>query len=193
MTQNTSYITNPSFPTAYTTAGSCAFSVTPLSSNICQLRLDFTSFVTGVTTADGTCADSLAIVVGSKLAYPGICGTNTGEHIYLETGQSTSAQTLTFTVASSVTFKILVHQIPCGVNYAAPSDCLQYFTGEVGRARTFNFDGQIVLVNQQYTQCVRQESGYCGIMWSETQGISGKDTFKLSADATALTVNVSFH
>ena len=192
MTQNTSYITNPSYSTPYTTAGACAFSVTPLSSNICQLRLDFTNFATGITAASGVCSDSFAVSVGSNRPYPNICGTNTGEHIYLETGMSTSAQTLTFTLGAtpSATWKILVSQIPCNVNYKAPDDCLQYFTGIGGNVRSFNFAGQMMSTNQRYVSCVRQEEGHCGIQWSETQGLASTlDNFDLSNDATAKAVS----
>ena len=94
-----------------------------------------------------------------------------GYHIYLETGRSTSAQTLAFTIASTtgVTWKIRVSQIECFAPYKAPSDCYQYFTGVSGNVQTLNFAGGVVLRNQQYLSCIRQESGYCGIEWKPTQ------------------------
>ena len=119
ISQNRSYITNPGYPTAYTvtgTAASCSYSVTPLSSNICQLRLDFDAFALAITAADGACIDTFAVTVGSGRDYPSLCGTNTGEHIYLETGQVTTDQTLAFTVTpttGSATYKIKVSQIEC--------------------------------------------------------------------------------
>ena len=127
---------------------------------ICQLRLDFDSFTTSITNADGTCLDTLAIATGSSKTIPGICGQNTGQHIYLETGRSTSAQTLTFTVAAtgSITFKIKIQQIECSSVAKAPNDCFQYFTGVSGRVQTFNFPGQIVPVNLQYSTCIRDYS-----------------------------------
>ena len=38
ITNNCTYIQNPSYPSSYTTAGSCEYEVTPISSDICQLR-----------------------------------------------------------------------------------------------------------------------------------------------------------
>ena len=113
--------------------------------------------------------------------------------MYLETARSTSAQTLTFTVASSVTFKILISQIPCNLIYKAPVDCMQYFTGNSGRARSLNFEGQMMTTNQEYSVCVRQEKGFCGITWSETQGLgSSRDSFDLGGtDDAASSVKYS--
>ena len=39
VTQNITYIQNPSYPTAYATTGTCVFSVTPLSSGINNTEL----------------------------------------------------------------------------------------------------------------------------------------------------------
>ena len=113
ITENRTYITNPGYPSAYTTTGSCSFTVTPLGANICQLRLDFDSFDLAESSTTGACTDSFEVTVGSSRVYPVLCGTLTGHHIYLETGRSTSAQTLSFTVASSATFKALISQIEC--------------------------------------------------------------------------------
>ena len=101
-----------------------------MSDKICQLRLDFDMFTTAVT-ATGGCTDTLAFVTGSSQPVPGICGQNSGQHIYLETGRSTADQTMTFTVGTggSATYKIKVYQIECYSSAKAPSDCLQYYTG----------------------------------------------------------------
>ena len=36
--QNCTYIQSPGYPSAYTTAGTCKYSIYPLSADICQLR-----------------------------------------------------------------------------------------------------------------------------------------------------------
>ena len=84
------YITNPSYPTAYTVTSttSCSYSVTPLSSDICQLRLDLDAFELAYTSATGACVDSFAATVGSSRDYSILCGTLTGEHIYLGKNRS---------------------------------------------------------------------------------------------------------
>lgn len=59
-------------------------------------------------------------------------------------------------------------------------------TGNNGRARSLNFEGQVMTTNQEYSVCVRQEQGFCGITWSETQGLpSTKDSFDLGGIAIA--------
>ena len=65
----------------------------------------------------GACTDSFDVTVGSSRTYSTLCGTLTDQHIYLETGRAVSAQTLSFTVASTVTFKIKVSQIECFAPY----------------------------------------------------------------------------
>lgn len=183
MTQNTSYITNPGYTSAYTTAGSCIFSVTPLSTDICQLRLDFVAFDLAEDTSTGACTDSFAVSVGSGRTYHVLCGTATGQHIYLETGRSTSAQTLTFTIASSGTWKAKIIQLECYAPYKAPSDCYQYYTGLTGRVSSFNFGSSRVQIQTlRYTACIRQEYGYCGIEWTPTQGLT-TDSWLVSNDA----------
>merc|ERR1712020_77028 len=101
ITQNTSYITNPTYPTAMTATSdtTCAYTVTPLSTDICQLRLDFKDFDIADTAAgSAACIDSFAVTSGSGRIYPVLCGTLTGQHLYTETGRVTSGQTLTFTI-----------------------------------------------------------------------------------------------
>merc|ERR1711997_1320332 len=74
VTQNCTYITNPSYPTSYTTTGSCAYTVTPLSTDICQLRLDFDNFDITETTA-GVCTDSFAASGPTSHNPNTVCGT----------------------------------------------------------------------------------------------------------------------
>jgi len=67
-------------------------------------------------------------------------------------------------------WKIRVAQLPCNEGYIAPPGCLQYFVGSVGVIKSFNFffdSGSTTsarqLSNQDYTMCIRQEAGNCGI------------------------------
>ena len=79
VSENCTYVQNPSYPSSYTTAGSCEYTVTPLSADICQLRLDFDNLDITETTA-GACTDSFAVTSGSSRVYPTLCGTLTGKH-----------------------------------------------------------------------------------------------------------------
>merc|ERR550532_2642791 len=116
ISNNCTYVQNPSYPSSYTTAGDCAYNVKPISSDICQLRLDFDNFDITETLATGACVDSFSVTTGSSRTYYTLCGTLTGQHIYLETARKTTDQILTFTIGSTTTvatWRIKVAQIEC--------------------------------------------------------------------------------
>merc|ERR1712107_413992 len=185
VTQNCTYIQNPSYPSSYTTAGSCEYNVTPLSSDICQSRLDLDVFDTTDDSTAGTCTDTFAVTSGSSRLYPNLCGTLTGQHIYMETGRKTSDQVLTFTVATTSTvstWRIEVTQIECYSTSKARNDCLQYFTGVTGEVKSFNFGVGMIGV-MSYNICVRREAGMCGIAWRESSTTS-PDPFLLDDTLT---------
>ena len=80
VTYNCTYIQNPSYSSVYTTSGSCTYSVTPINTSICQLRLDFEKFVTGIGTT-GACTDSFVVTGPSNSnGLQNLCGTLTGQH-----------------------------------------------------------------------------------------------------------------
>jgi len=144
--------------------------VTPQSSEICQLRLDLDVFDIGETTTTGACTDSFEVTMGSSRTYYPLCGTLTGQHVYLETGRSTSGQTLSFTLATSgasATWRMKVNQVECFSTSKAPSDCFQYFTGNSGIVKSLNYP-TVMISLIEYTACVRTELGMCGIQWAPT-------------------------
>merc|ERR1711953_417411 len=175
VSNNCTYIQNPGYPSAYTTSGSCQYSVTPMNSDICQLRLDL---------------DAFDFTTGSSRDYYALCGTLTGQHLYLETARKTTNQELTFTVAAagSATFRIKISQIECSSISKAPTDCLQYFTGASGTVTSLNYP-TVLLSGIQYTICTRKEEGYCGISWAPTASTS-PDTFDL--DDTEIADGLAF-
>ena len=79
VTNNCTYVQNPSYPSAYSTSGSCEYNVMPQSSDICQLRLDLDNFDLSESTA-GACQDTFDVTVGSSRDYHTLCGTNSGYH-----------------------------------------------------------------------------------------------------------------
>ena len=100
--------------------------------------------------------------------------------VYLDIGRGSSdTANLAFTFSGTFSryFDIKVTQIPCDVNYDPPNGCLQYHTGIDGRFETFNFDGGQHLRNQNYRVCVRQEEGYCCIVWMQC----ANDAFRLNS------------
>merc|ERR1719445_93242 len=195
---NTTYIRNPGYPSSYTasSAGSCTFTIKKVSDDICQLRLDFqtfSGFATGPTTA-GDCDDSFAAAGQTGKDPPSICGTNTGYHMYVEFGAtSTDSITLTNTytstgITTAKSYNILARQIACTATWKAPTDCVQYFTGATGSVKSYNFGGGQLLRTQIYNNCIRTEAGYCAIQWKESSTTS-PDPFDVgtgtSIDATA--------
>jgi len=155
-----------------------------VSTDICQLRLDFDNFVIADPgAASGACATDTFVATGpTGRNPPTICGTNTNQHMYVETGTSSTQTTLVFTMdgttSATRTYKVKISQIPCMVNYKAPRDCTQYFTGTTGVASSYNFGH--MLQDQFFSTCVRTEQGNCAINWSQAS-ITSPDPFALDS------------
>jgi len=187
VSQNITYIQNPSYPTGYTTTGTCTFSVTPLNTDICQLRLDFDNFDI-VEDSTGICTDSLTIAGPTGRNPMDLCGTLTGLHVYVEQGRSTTSTTLTFTTASTsgITWLAKVTQIECSSLARADPDCNQWFTGLSGVVQSYNWPS-IQLVSKTHNICIRREAGFCGIQY-QAYSATSPDSFVLD-DATITSVN----
>ncbi|XP_046637997.1 uncharacterized protein LOC124316227 [Daphnia pulicaria] len=138
---------------------------------ICQVRLDFVTFTTAQPTA-GNCVDTFEVGGSSNVA-PVICGDNSGQHMYLDVQSSAISSTdlnLKFNFAAGIgtypylprSWNIKIAMLPCGANYLAPRDCLQYFTSSSGRVSSFNWQDVAStatrqLNNQNYRICFRTE------------------------------------
>jgi len=172
----------------------CLYTVCKSASNVCQLRLDFETFVLndpvtvttvisgigGPTTGDvntmGQCNTDVFGVTspGGGNNVPIICGTNTGYHMYVPAADNCNQLSATFGSASTATtsaLSIKVSQIECSSSRLAPTGCLQYFTSETGTIESFNYQsgGSVHLASQEYAMCVRAGRTMCGICyWSAT-------------------------
>merc|ERR1719312_207971 len=196
--ENCTYFTSSSL----TKGSSCSLTVCKCSSDVCQLRLDFETFVlndpvtattvtVGPINADGVAAvagsatrqgncdtDSFGVTVPGGKSPPLICGTNTGQHMYVP-ASDTGCNTLNGNIGSASTtttsaFTIKVTQIECGSKRLAPSGCLQYFTQDTGEIQTFNYNSGngVHLANQDYSACVRDNREFCAICyWTPTAAI----------------------
>ena len=83
LSTNTTYIRNPGYPSSYTpsSAGTCTYTFSKVSDDICQLRLDFQTFSGFTTTTPaGACSDTFAAAGQTGSDPPSICGTNTDYH-----------------------------------------------------------------------------------------------------------------
>lgn len=210
ITQNCSYIESPAYPAARTTAGNCVYMINRCSSEICQIRLDFVAATLAQpmpagNAAQGDCVggatDSLTLAPGAGNAniVPVLCGTLTGQHVYLEASRTVDLAA-TVTIANIMggvingmrSWRIKVSQIECSSRMKAPQGCLQYFTGSQNTIKSFNFDGSIACLTgceistQDYRACFRQEAGMCGMQFVESTLDAGKNAFSLDAKTAAL-------
>jgi len=193
--KNCTYITNPNFPSSYTTTGTCTFTVSKMSSDICQLRLDFATLEIVVSTASGTAgkcgstsggttiSDALTVAGQTGRNPPVICGKSTGHHMYVETGTSSTDTVsipfaLTATTGASRKWNIKVSQIACDAAWRCDEGCTQCFTGANGNVQSYGFGTAQFLYSQQYSACFRQELGYCSIQFRESS-ITSPDPFDL--------------
>ena len=71
-------------------------------------------------------------------------------------------------------------QVLCSSKLKAPQGCLQYFTGTTGTITTYNYQSGagVLLVNQDYSICVRSERTYCAVCYWST-------AFKMSVPGAA--------
>lgn len=152
----------PSYATSTTKAASVVYTVNKEQSDICQLRLDFNTFViTGpsnsaesitVASYNHNCrADQIVIATSDLKSTPTNCGILTGQHLYIDlsptaTDTATITITTSFTTANEPTPAIAkriwdfeVAQIPCYASYRAPHGCDRYFMTDSGKITSLNF------------------------------------------------------
>merc|ERR1712212_318874 len=189
VSQNNTYLRNPSYPSAYptsTTTTTCGYKISKAASTVCQLRLDYETLVLGQTAATGVCTDSIATTTTADnsvtTSYPSICGTSSGHHMYINLGSSSETASATITISlaassASAKWNILVRQIDCDTSYTAPEGCAMFFTGVSGTTTTEHSP------NQNFKVCIRREDGYCSIRHSTTTSTS----FSLSSQADGTT------
>lgn len=162
ISNNRTHIRNPEYPavSATATAISIAYTLQKMSSDICQIRLDFTQFViagpansfetiTGNTAATiNHCTnDDISFVQTGGQVITKMCGALTGEHLYLDLGaDATDTSVVTITAAVTVVpataqriWDFTTSQIECYARYRAPEGCHRYFTTDIGKIVSFNF------------------------------------------------------
>ncbi|XP_059097889.1 uncharacterized protein LOC131892134 [Tigriopus californicus] len=177
------------FESTGTEAGSCRMKICPCNGNICQLRLDFETFVlnqpdasmattiknaanTAITASTQCLVDQFSVTNPGGSAPSTICGTNSAEHMYVDS--SDACNELAFNLGSSgstVTrsWRIKVTQYSCDYNNLAPDGCTQYFFGAMTDiVQSYNFAGGHHLANQNHLFCVRREANKCRICWTTT-------------------------
>jgi len=195
ITNNVTYIQNEGFPTAVlggTPAPNAiqrAFAVQG-GANICQVRFDFeaATVFTPPTTATGLCeGDTITVTQTSRTTggFVSLCGTLSGQHIYVENDGANPATTLNIDTAGITlarTWKVLVRTIECDSPAKAPGGCLQYFTGTSGNILSFNAGATGALIaNLLYNTCIRREAGMCSYTVRQARSGTGAmpDAFEI--------------
>jgi len=162
ISHNRTYIRNSEYSavTTSTTKVDISYTISKMSSDICQLRLDFVDFViAGPANSDETilstslthCThDYMTITNGGGAEIPTICGANTGEHLYIDMGSGSADTTvIRLITAASITtltpaiakrlWDIKTSQIECFAAYRAPEGCHRYMTTDIGKIISYNF------------------------------------------------------
>lgn len=169
--------------------GQCRFRICPCSDNICQLRLDFETFVLNqpdtslisssvnaggqdISTATQCIIDRFSVTNPGGNAPPTICGSNTGQHMYVDASDACNDLGFNLGAAGSVvtrSWRIKITQYSCDFNNLAPEGCTQYFSGATTDiVQTYNFQGGQHLADQNDLICVRREARNCRICWTTT-------------------------
>merc|ERR1739846_146062 len=196
ITNNVTYIQNEGFPTAVlgtapVTAATRAFAVQG-GENICQVRFDFEAATVSEQPAGGVCGgDQDEITVGQTSttigSFQNLCGTISGQHIYVENDGASPAATLniiTDTTPFARSWKILVRTIECDSPSKAPGGCLQYFTGTSGNIDSFNAGTNGAMLDDLlYSVCIRREANMCSYTVREARSATGAtpDAFQVGA------------
>jgi len=187
ITQNVSYIVNPSYPSNYaptTTPATISFTVQKTSCDVCRLRLDFEDFqLTAQATTTGYCStdfftmrttahQTVSPTTQNYGNYPHLCGSNSGQHAYIDMSCTcTDTATLDFTIgdATNNQWKIKLTQLSCNDPDVASSEgCFQYLTAQSGSFQSFGIDNSNMICGHNYATCIRPLDGYCCIEYTPT-------------------------
>ncbi|XP_314314.2 uncharacterized protein LOC1275085 [Anopheles gambiae] len=193
--ENGTYFVNPNHPDSTDGTGSCQLTILKMHPDICQVRLDFDHFsLNGPEIVNHICNTDQFLVSGGSPA-PTICGSATGEHMYIDAGMGQSNPIILTVITSGPSFprswRVRISQIPCGAIAKADQGCLQYHTGVSGRVKSFNFDplSGRQLSNQDYSICIRTERNFCSIQYTACPGAvpgNRSRTFTLSGNSNSV-------
>jgi len=195
----------------------CRYKICPVSKSICRIKFDLTTFeiaspmrgdmsaTTAQTTGGsvGDCSrDSFSVSSGgaSFRGSPVICGTNTGQHMIVDT-DGTGCVTASFVFgggSDSRQYDVRVLQYDCtNSDVGGPPGCLQYFTANQGTVASFNYPlGQTTvdttttgsdphLSNQDYEMCWRRSSDKCALCFFPTLSTTTPASFGVGVGTTA--------
>ena len=152
---NNTYALVSSYKTS-TDSDPCTYTFCKASSDVCKLRIDFDTMVlappvtyaANPTAANtylhgayiGDCTtDTLTVSNPGGSSPPTICGTNTGQHMWVPASDSCNQINIdidTGTTSTTRKWQIKVTQYECGNLMMPEQNCLQYHTASTGKAFT---------------------------------------------------------
>jgi len=170
---------------------SCTYNICPVTDSVRRIRLEmdtfaieppFTPDLTGAAAGSfgtggsiGKCLGDSFVASSGVGSSPVICGTNTGQHMVLDTDGSMCVTAIfNFRSGGNTQRSYRIHVLQFGEfnEMGGPMGCLQYYTGQMGTVNTFNWNGiatSVHLANQHYNVCVRRLVDACRICWSPIQ------------------------
>jgi len=213
---------NPATDPSPAGATSCTYTICPRDSTINRIRFNMQMFQidgpvgiptteqSGTPTADaatsvnsvGSCNSDVFVVTGTQGPYPVICGMNNGQHVIVDTDGTECVNAVFGFGGNGNTRRYTIHvlQFAQSNDMGGPPGCLQFFTGETGIVRSFNWQGQadrttsVHLANQFYDICVRPLEPACAICWfQEASGSAsgGIGSFGISESAAGTNLDTS--
>jgi len=178
ITNTATYIQSPNFPTGQGASGTVTASTHTYmisgGSGIAQIRLDFITAVLGQpSTSTGLCpaTEGITLTQGANTLtgeLPKLCGTLTGQHIYLDHSATATPSSIAIATAASAltggrSWNIQVRLLEADSSILAPKGCRQFFTGETGTITSLNhLSGTAtgtILGNTNYKACIRLLDG----------------------------------
>ena len=121
---------------------------------------------------NGICNEQYLLVSGTiwPMGFGRLCGINPDQHFYVHLSEFSHFEHVDFAITTvhstkSYKFGIWITQIDCTENSGiqAPGGCSQYYFGNDGVIKSFNFEGVQYLADQNYKICIRSEPGACFI------------------------------
>lgn len=180
VSQLVSYIESPNYPSA-APSGNCKFNVGKCDAGVCQYKVQFEDVMLSAP-AQGACSnDTLMITsldaVSTAVVPTPLCGTMSGQEIYLSVNSTTTDPMFSFNIVSSAAkWRLKITQLACSdTENIAPPGCLTYNTGTTGTIMSFNNqNGNGEMLNDhKYSNCIKYQQGYCDVSLSATDFMVG--------------------
>ena len=177
-------LNNTYFKSSNSDTAPCTFTVCKVNSDICQIRLGLDEFVIAQPNTDypgddehggrTQCQEAQFTATSDGPTPPVLCGTNSAHHMIIEARDDCNELKFSWTSTSTTkpSWNIHIMQIACTDQWKPQDGCTQYFTGLTGYIKSYNYEAGYHLANHQYTNCIRNERGYCSISYAQVSTTS---------------------